>query len=592
MTETPARSNTARIAGLAFVIATAALHGAVAWLSPIQGDDWEHLIWAAAHPNDGSPEYALAFLTRHSTFSDLVGFALARSTLLHAIVSPIASLAVVWGMFTLAARRRPRLDVWADVFGLVVLSALLWIAMPRAGIAWFHRPHVAMWIFGSAVAMWTLAPFRCGWHLRGAWVPVMFVAGLCAGSSTRQIGTVTLIAVLYAIRRSPERARWMWSALAGVALGTILIYLDFPRPDFRGFKPSFERSLESLNLPIGEGGELVSLLLGLVMVKLVIARLRPTLAGETAPPETSETLPLLGVWFGYCVLALFGPKSSESMFFPATLVLCIAALPYVAWIATSPVMRPMLVALACGILAICWTFSLATHVEVNAEFRERLAKLEAGGDRLTLPPYSRIEPTFWTYGEDWSEAVTRQLVAIELYGVSDIVIEPGYHRLEPNPQLVLRLETIGVSAGQLLAAGTPRWATTPTAARRQFEMFVKRLIAIAGPRVEARLVIDHFSVPPMRGRPLLAASYESGVLTSIKTTRKPLDDDNRQTITLQPRSFATMYPESYRVSGDQAIPMHYERSGYRVQTMTTDLVAVIGCNPKACFLIDAFLPRL
>ena len=439
-------SATARVAAYAFVAATFAIHAVVAWLSPLQGDDWAHLLWSDANAHRSGFDWLIAFASSHFTASDALGFVIARSTVVHAIATPAVSVALYVGLFTLAARRLPRLGSWDDVFGLVVISSLIWVGSARAGVTWFHRPYAATWIYGAAFAAWTFAPYRCRWRPRGAWVPAMSAFGLAAGSTSRQVGVVLSIGVIGAILGAPApRPRWMWLGLAGVAIGTVAVWLDAPQIDFRGFKAGFEASLGAINVSLREGGELIALVLGLSLAKLVFGRLRPVWAGDEPLPDNAETMRWMWAWFGLNVLALLGPRYSEVMLFPGSLALCIAALPYIRWLATSRLLRFILAAVAVGIHVVVVVFALGFYVPLGAEFRERVAALERtpAGGRATLEPYRATLPSFWFYGEDWAAAGRRQDVAIELFGLGDIDFAKRFGNLEVNAGVAVRLEVDG-----------------------------------------------------------------------------------------------------------------------------------------------------
>ena len=591
-----ARSPVARAVAYAFVAIALALHGVIAWVSPLQGDDWTDWRWSRTYEHLAFPDRVLEFLSAHFTFSDLIGFVLARSTVVHAIVTPLVGLALVIGLFTIARRRLPRFDVWNDLVGLVVGSSLIWIATPRAATTWFHRPYVATWIYGAAAALWLLAPYRCRWQPRRAWVPLIFLGGFSAGSSTRQIGTILLVGVSAAIWRAPRpRARWMWFGLAGVVLGTLAVYLDTPQIDFRGFKAGFEGSLGAIGLSLREGGELISLVLGLAMVKLALVRLRPAWGGDEALPETHETMRWLWAWFGLTVLALLGPRYSEATLFPASLVLCIAALPYVSWFATSRPLRLVLCGLAIAIHVIVFSFALATYLPLGAEFRERVARLEQAraGSVAIIEPYSTVLPGFWSFGEDWAEVAIRQRIAIEVFDLRGVEFSSPFRSLDPDPGLDLRFEVTGVTPAELRAARAPAyWGTNLATARSQFEDLIPRLERVASGAFSARLVVVGFELDVLRGRPLLAATFEGGVLTTLKVTRKPPDDDNRQTVVTRPGNIVGKHRDAHLVIGKRSSPTISERGEFRVPAMTTELHSIVACDARRCLLVDAFVPRL
>lgn len=581
-----------RVAMLGFVAATLVLWGVVAFLSPLSKEDWDYLVWITQHRREPIPDWFVSFLTKNPTFSDAINVLVVRFPFMHAIVTPLLGLAAIWGTFTLAMRRLPKLDAWADVATIVIIAAFLWIAAPRCGLTYFHRPS-AQWLGGTAMALWYFVPLRCGWRPTGWRSALVVLVGFLAATSTRQLGMVATAVTIYALVKTPkgERPAWLWIALGAVVAGTAVGFAK-GMFDFRGLKPGFELSLVQLNVPIYEGGELVSFVAVFVLVKLVIGALWPAHAGERMP-DTRETLRWFGVWLGYILIALLGPRYAEPSLYPAAVLLVIAVLPVVHWLLTSTPLRFVLLAICVAINIVAWSFALSKYATFASEYRERRQTLKAAprGSTVTVKTYSQIRQEFWFYGEDWQEAARRQYLAKVLFKLEDIQMSPAFRRLEYNPKLALRLESEGLTPEQLRAAGVPdRWPSTLRNARIEFDDVVASVKA-TGP-FTLRLVVDGITTDVLRGRPLLAASHERGTTTTMRVKRTPQDEESRQAVLPTPASFAKQYPESYTVIGGRAAPVAFKRKRYLVQCLSTELHAVIACDPSACFLVDAFIPAL
>src|SRR5687767_11000880 len=217
----------ARYAALfGFVVAMSIVHAMVAFWTPVQGDAWDHWIWAAQHRDDATGTWLASFLRTHFTFSDAIGYTLSRCRVFHVLVTPMVIIALVAGLFTLAMRRLPR-ATWDDILGLALVSALLWIGQPSAGVALFHLPNVALYVYGAAIAVWLVAPLRCGWQVSARWWPLLILGAYCAGTSSRAIATATLVGFALFMWRRP-RVRWMWITLGVLFVATIAGYLDPP----------------------------------------------------------------------------------------------------------------------------------------------------------------------------------------------------------------------------------------------------------------------------------------------------------------------------------------------------------------------------
>ena len=575
-----------RIALLAFVAAMLVVHGVVAAWSPLQDDDWKQWIWSAQHGTDA----AWTWLAGHHTMADAVAYVLAHATWVHVIVSPLAQLALVIGAFTVAMRRLPRIDTWDDVLGLIALSAMLWIAQPRAGFTFFHRSHVAWHVDGCALAVWTLAPFRCGWRPRGATTVLLAIAAFLVGTTTRQIATPMLIGIALAVRGG-ERARWKTVALAALLLGTVVGYVTAPPIEIgKAVYRGVDQALLNLDRPMRDGAQLVVLVMLLALGKLAIEGVRP--GGSTPAPDPRDALRWFWLWFAICVASLFGPAYSEATVLPAAVALCIGALPFVPWLASERLVRIAIAVIAVGLHVVLWATALVKYAGIGAEYRDRMALIEATppGEVAVVHPYKEIQPTWWFFGEDWYRPA-RQLVAIEGFGVRDIDFDPWFRKLEANPRLQIRLEVEGVAPEQVRDAAPTLWATELSTARTQFEMFTRNLSRAGITTFTARLVVDNLSFPERAGRPVYAAWYEGGTVTAPRVSRTGPDAENWLTIKI-PGNVAKHFTESYLVRDAGSARIERASGAYRVQLMTAERVAILGCDAKRCFAVDAFLPRL
>jgi len=578
-----------RLALFGFLAATVAVHAIVGWWQPIQTDDWDQLAWGARHAGH--------WVAGHYTFSDVMAYALPSIRPLHAAVCAIGQVAIVLGIFMIARRRWPRPDAWSDVLEVVAVSALVWIAQPRAGFTLFARPNVAAHVCGCAVAVWLIAAFRCRWRVGRGGTLALVLAGVLVGTSTRQIATATLVGLALWVRRTPpaERAGWMRVVLAVLFVATVVGFVDPPHVELlRVFNRGLEPNLLLLNVPLREGGQLISLLLLLALARRVLEAVRPGAspdAGADELPPPRETLSWFWTWLGTCVACLFGPRYGEATLLPATLVLVIAALPYVRWLCATRALRRAIAVTVVGVHVLDWATALPLFAGLDDEFHDRVARLErtpAGGVAV-IAPYSEALPTSWFYGEDFALA-TRQRVGIERFGVRDIAFEPRFGKLETNPRLDVRLAADGLTAGQVRAASPAYWATEVSGAREQFEVFAARAERSSGRGFTAQLVVGGLEFAERNGRPLYIAWYERGSPTAPRSTRGNPDPTDRQQITL-PAALAAALPEAYILDAGVVKRATYDAGGYRVQPMVAGVVAVIACDPQRCLLVDAFVPR-
>ncbi len=530
-------------------IAMAAVYSIIAAWTPTQGDAWLHLVWAGRH--------AGGWIAAHYQFSDAVGYVLANYPAVHVLLSPMVAIALVVGMFCVAMRRTPR-ATGTDLLTLGLLSALIWIGQPHAGVAWFYTQSVAMHVYGGAAAVWFVAAIRCRWRV----LPLLIIAGYAAGTSTRAIAIATLVAVLV----EKPRERWMKIAIGALVVGTVV---GFARPPFLEVGKVFRRGLDPnlfvLKLPIEEIGRIAALVGAFVVVELARRALQRGRLNDIEQPR--GTAGWLVLYFGIVLLAIFGPKYYEATLFPATIILAIATLPWLLWFAEARGYRIALVTFAIGVHLIAWTAALVTYHRLGTEgaVRQALLAHTPKGQVAKAPPYSQILPSFMWFGEDFSTPRMRQMVAIEVYGLKDIELEPSFRRLELDPHIALSL-------------GDQAWSTTPSVARDQFELR----------RAKGELAVTNVTFAELGARKLLLA-WNTNEKVNPRTALSSLDEENQYTVKLY--SELKRFDEAYVVVGGTATKIPYRNGSLKVRPTAPVMQALVVCNPTVCLLADAFVPR-
>lgn len=582
-----------RIALGLFLLATAIVHAVVAWWTPAQGDDWPHWIWSVQNAETSGVDWLAAFIPTHFTFADAMSYLLVRAPLVHVVLTPLVVVALIVGSFTLAFGRLPR-ATWWDVLVLVLVSASVWLGQPRAGWTLFHVSNVGMHVYGVTIAVWFVVPLRCRWTIPPAMWPLLVVGGYCVGTSSRAIATATLFGFAFLLRaRRGERAPWMWVALVTLFVGTAVGYVDPPWIELpKVLRRGLEPNLVLFNVPLKEAGELISLVAAFALGNAVVGALGRRHAVQADAPSPNEACRWLLAWFLTAAWCLFGPRYGESTLLPATICLVVGAAPFFGWLAASPVIRVLLAVLAIATHLVVWTLSLASYHTLGTEGRERLAILQRTppAEVATVPRYSQLMPSFWVLGEDWGAAAPRQHVAIGAFGLADIELEPRYRRYEINPHVEVELQTDGIPQ-ELLAAATPPavWAGELSVVRRQFTQLVKRLRAITGRDVTARLAVEDVQLPAAAGRPLLAAWFDGRELVAPRVSRGATQQNSRYVIRIFP-PFATRFSEAWLVTEDDVRALAIQRGVITVQPMDMGLHVVVTCDTASCLVVDAFKP--
>jgi hypothetical protein len=592
----------ARLALAAFIAATLVVHGVVAWWSPLQGDDWQHVLWSGS--GSGS------WLAGHLQLGDAWGYLVTRSTLFHTIVSPVVGVILVLGVFTLSARRLPDPGRWCDVLGVALVSCMIWIALPRAGVMWFHRSYAAAQIYGAALVVWFLVPFRCRWQRDGAaWRVAMFVAGLAVGATTRQLGLAAVIGAGIAVRRTRRSARptWMVPGLAGAAISFVAGFARWQLSDLVFVFGHPERSLTRMAPILQAGGQLVAPVALVAIARLVRSSDRcavtaaPT-AREPAqdvgrgsqPPDAGDSLAWLAAWLGLGLAALLGPRSTAATQLPSALALCAGVLPYLSWLAGARLVRWVLACVAVGVHLVAWTLALSTYAALDTEFCARMAAVARtpAGQIATVRPYSDLLPTFWSIGEDWADLGLRSTLARERWNLAGIDLAPPFRRLERSPDLALALEVEDVSRDQLAAAGSPpRWPREIGPARGQFAALIERLRAITGRGVTARLRAVDLDFAARRARPILVAWSDGAAAVAPEVARSRPDDTGRTVIAVAP-SLAAGLDEAWLVGPWGADATHCAAGRCVVAEQRAERTVLVLCGAERCLAVDAWVPQL
>lgn len=559
---------------IAACAAMVVVHAIVAWWTPVQGDAWLHWIWAGRHPDAG----IAGWLAAHATSADAFGYLLARCHLAHVILSPLVGVALVIGLFTVAMKRLPRGE---DLLGLGLTSALIWIAQPHAGVAWFYTPSAAMHVYGATAAVWLLAPFRCGWSVpRGAW-PLLVVLGYLAGTSTRATAVLALVLLVALAVRLRERGAWI--AVTGLVAGTIV---GFARPPLLELGKMFRRGIDQnmfvIKQPVEEIGKVIAVVAVLAAIELGRRCWSTTTRVADDLPATKDGIWGIVGYLGTSALCLFGPKYYEATTFPATCLLVATAMPLLSWFERHGY-RLALIVFAVAVHLVAWGMALVSYQWIGAEGAQRFALLEAGapGQRVTVPPYREILSSFYFAGEDFSTPRVRQQVALEVFGLREILVDPPYRRLEIDPGLDVVLEVDGPTP-----AGTPpMWSSVPLVAREQFAAFA----ALLPSGVNARLVVRNLRFAEAGNRPILLAWREGDELVNPKTLISPLDEENQYSLKMY--GDLRKFDEAWIVHDGVATKTPYRNGSPRMRPATPTLHAVVVCNAARCLVEDALVPR-
>jgi hypothetical protein len=329
--------------------------------------------------------------------------------------------------------------------------------------------------------------------------------------------------------------------------------------------------------------------LALVLVNHLLAMFKRPAAAANQRPDARSSLGWLAAWFATAIWCLFGPRYNEATLLPATCMLVLGALPVLLWLSNARFIRWCLLGIVVGVHAIVWPIALVKYHRFGADAEVRMATLEGtpDGQIAFIEPTSQIPADFWFPGEGLGIARQRQLVAIEAFGLRDIVFVQDFRRLDLNPKVALELET-DATPDELAKAHVPTiWATEVGAARKQFELFVKRLRGVRK-GVSARLALK---VPGLDdSRPVYAAWADETGTVIPRTSRSSIDPNAQITVKLYPPD-SRKFKDAFIVAENAANVVQYHGGSPVFRPQGMSLHYVVACHATRCLVIDAFIPR-
>jgi hypothetical protein len=579
------------------VVSAWAFFAIVALLAPVQGEDWSARFWVHAYAGD--LDWALRYARNHHVVGDLAELVIAAFRPVHVVLSPTVCLAFFAGVFVHVRGRLPRPDDARDTLALALASALVWLGGARAGLAFFHRPYLAMFVYGLTAVIWFTAAYRLAGPRPAAGAARaagMLLLGVLAGSSNHHVVAVVLVAVPLWMRARRRRGEtlpaWMWTGLAGLVVGAALLATDppyLPLVSFGeyGIEGNFIRFFRTL----AEGGRVIAFSVIAVFAMLVRSRFR----GVPMPLVRDEHLRQLGWWFtGALViagLALLAPRWGEPAMLAPTVCLVIGGLMVLDALAADVRARQVLVAFALVAHAVVLVRTLPTYVRAHREYVARAAALNAAapGSRITIPPYTQVDQSAWFFGEDLAPSATRAIIA-ESYGLGGIEFTRPFGNLEETADHELAI-------AWSWAPGSPDAAKPAIEPLSTHDLAVGRMIfdervALARGRQgfqTASLLITNLDFPGRAGRPVVA-ERQLGERAHVPVVKSyGADRTLRYRFLVSPRSLGGRYPETYIVVGGHLQPIETSRDPrvvYYRPTLAARYV-LLRCNATECIALES-----
>jgi hypothetical protein len=611
------RARSDRLAAAAAIIAFGGFLVAMAALATPRLDDWYELAWWKQHDYGiaGVLEFArYNYANYNPRLGEILLVILDGSRTVDAIVAPLAQLALPAIVFALAHARWPRATM-ADLARLVVVQALIWLAIPFAGVMYFYRPFDANYLMTACIQLGFIALYRLELARATAprlWlVPIAVVWGVAAGMCNEHTGPTLTLAVLalaaWAWRRGRLRV-WMFAgavaAPAGVAIlmfapGQVVRYAGVTA-GLHPLQTVLDRGVGNLRTVADFAVEIAPGAL-LVIAALVVAVREAGARALDALDRTRATQLALFAAAALCVCGtLFASPIVEDRVFFAPCVCAAIALVMLgeaAW--PHPRARRALVGASTAVVAINIAGMVWAGVGASRRAHARDELLAGAPPRATVavPLAGDLLHDHWDYGEDFAYYYMREFVAHRIYGLQTIELAepPSWRQPTPDERVEVKLVY-----DPPLADADPRtrWpADRP--APLQWAWLLRELreswVAIHAVPGHELVEIDAFVVPPIavgfRERPIFLARWRPDhfAVLDMRTRNDgegwPYGWVKEDTVPVAPTDAfvqacarTTQVPFE-RTHGEVRVAEHYHCSGNHT---------IYLCDPHECWLMGRY----
>jgi hypothetical protein len=393
---------------------------------PIMRDGWGHWMF---HRHVGLSPGSLYDFAKGSYFHNNPRLGQVLTMLVytpgpyHSIVTPLVEISVFYLLAALVLGRWPSWRRTDDALLLATLIAMNLVCIRSLGPMLFYRPFTGNYVFGFALNLLWLIPYRFG--TKSSWwlVLPMLVLGVLAGLSNEHTAPAFAVAGLAGIvamyRRGDKFVPWAIAGLVGLLAGFVAL-LKAPGQDVRYSGLATQQSLLERISERGlhDNGKILLLFVIYMLPTIVWIILaltnRERSKGEPRPRErVYAELAGLGAAVLIVLTLLASPKQGDRLYFAP---ICLTSAVIAGWVTASlgRVQRIIAVLGAVGVIAVVGIRLLVVYHTAHVEFRDRMATIEnaAPGSTVTVPMYSQ-KRSRWILGDDFSTAWLRANLAAE-----------------------------------------------------------------------------------------------------------------------------------------------------------------------------------
>jgi hypothetical protein len=408
---------------------------------PVMVDGWGHVRW---HRDNTVGLYAIydfarqIYLNENPRLGQLLTMLIYARDPYHVIVIPLVELGVFGTLTVLVLGRWPSLRRGGDALVAAIITATIAGCTPQIGPMLFYRPYIGNYLFGLALNLLWLVPYRLEMaepRSRRLWLaPPMLVLGLAAGLSNEHTGfafvAMGALAAIMAARRRGLRV-WMIAGLVGLCAGYWLL-LTAPGQQVRYSGLADQATIFERIADRGIVGNLrVFGFLALAMAGAVpLFALGVIERWRGGPPARSPALrrerwtyAVLALGGVACTLTLLGsPKVGPRLYFASVALIAAALAGWLAGELRSAWSRRAAALFAAGVLIFVAARLIVIHRVVGPLGALRRARIEHGapGSVVKVPAYP-VAPSRYFLGEDF-DAPRREGVAAG-YGLKAIELE-------------------------------------------------------------------------------------------------------------------------------------------------------------------------
>ncbi|MBE7450089.1 MAG: hypothetical protein HS111_14655 [Kofleriaceae bacterium] len=595
----------------------------LAYLTPVLLDDWYQLAYLNKHGFSLGSVWDYG-VYNYFNYNPRLGenFLLLTNAHrgLHVVLTPTVELGFLFVCFAVALGRWPRPSL-RDLQLLLLLLALIWLASPVPGVLFAYRPFCTNYLYGLALSLLFLVPFRMAVDGRAElgrrwwFVPIMFASGWLAGMTNEHTGPTVAVAaaglvVLFWSQHRRLRA-WMASGLAGIALGYPMLF----------FAPGQKQRYGAVAAKLGPADHIrdrgpdglfeividflwaAQLAVFLALVGVFVARFDAARRGAAAPSPDRRvvfTMTALVLGAGSIVVTLFAsPTASERLFFAPAVLLALAVLVLLHLLVTAARVRRVILAVAGLAVAAHATWGLVVYVRAHADGaeRERILSSTPPDQVALVPPFRQFQRNLWFLGDDFDYASLREYVAHEVYGIAGIDLDRPA-KSEPQAPFSTRLAfeldppLADAEVWSHLTMPISYVSAYPDRVIQLVRRLVPQLRRIPGHRlVSVTGYTEGLDLPERRGRPLVGMRWADGEAMYIDTFVL-LDSDMRMYFLMLAGTVPPGLTDSYVHACGRTVPVETVREwrGTRLPYVPwcRGLYVGMACNPTECWLAGIY----